>query len=643
MVVVCPYTSTPSTLTTARAYCSAPSAACSVDATCTRIGAAIAVTTATPAFRNISSVGDMTEWPTDVPLRFDTCPGLRTDHIKLPTALQDLRFLECGWTTVPAALAYPPSLRQVHLSRNPLTAVPAGLPAALDALYLDGCLLTALEQLPPQIGSLHLESNRLSTLSNVDFDVANLYLGELPAANILFHDTPGNPIHTIFNVTISTRLRLIDCPQCAITTFVVNEAAYTALQAATLSFESIAFNATACNAVHGRPAILHKWSICVLPDPDATTDGPSTTTIVEIVAGCFVLVMAATLLFVWRRRRQHRNSSTVVFEVYDDCDLTPTSMYEPRETLDSCSLIVPELDTIKHLRLEASDVLLLAPMSQGSYGEVWQAHYQKDTIAIKKPMPSFLSATNMRRMIAEILLLSRLSSPFVVTLLGACWNRPMDLMMAMEYMDGGNLQGHLARHCQTSLPWSFKLQCLVQIAQALAYLHAIPVVHRDLKCKNVLLDEKKGTKLGGFSISRETSATMTLGAGGHRWMAPEVLHAADYSTAVDIFSFGMVLTECDSHRAPYDRELDPDTGKLLAEVAIARRVSMGELTPTFTSTCPAWLEALATRCIDLTPQNRPTAADLLRDLQALLAAERRDNDIEIDDDDVRGDSRDSLT
>ncbi|KDO18739.1 TKL protein kinase, partial [Saprolegnia parasitica CBS 223.65] len=463
-----------------------------------------------------------------------------------------------------------------HLSRNPLTAVPEGLPSALDALYLDGCLITSLEQLPPRIGSLHLESNRLSALSSVDFDVENLYFGELPAASTVWNDIPGNPIDTIYNVTFSARLRLFDCPHCAITTFVVNEAAYAALQAATLSFKSVTFNATACNTVLGRPAVLDTWSICVLPAPDATTDGPSTAVLVQIVAGCLVLVMAAILLFVWRRRRQHRHSSTVVFEVYDDGDVTPvTSMYEPRETLDSCSLIIPELDTIKHLRLEASDILLVAPMSQGSYGEVWLAQYKQETIAIKKPMPSFLSATNMRRMIGEILLLSRLASPYVVTLLGACWNRPMDLMMAMEHMDGGNLQGHLARHSQISLPWSFKLQSLVQIAEALAYLHAIPVVHRDLKCKNVLLDEKKGTKLGGFSISRETSATMTLGAGGHRWMAPEVLHAADYSTAVDIFSFGMVLTECDSHRAPYDREMDPDTGKLLAEVAIARRVALG--------------------------------------------------------------------
>ncbi|KDO21960.1 TKL protein kinase [Saprolegnia parasitica CBS 223.65] len=657
MADVCPYTGIPATLTAVRAYCSAPSAACSVDATCTRSGASFAVTAATPAFRNVSNVGDMTEWPTDVPLQFDTCPGLRIDQIKLPTALEDIRFLQCDWTTVPAALVYPPSLRQVHLSRNPLTAVPEGLPSALDALYLDGCLITTLEQLPPRIGCLyvanthelilthsmhrHLESNRVSALTSVDFDVENLYFGELPAASTVLNDRPGNPIDTIYNVTFSARLRLFDCPHCAITTFVVNEATYAVLQAATLSFKSVTFNATACNAVLGRPAVLHTWSICVLPTPDATTDGPSTAVLVQIVAGCLVLVMAAILLLVWRRRRQHRHSSTVVFEVYDDGDVTPvTSMYEPRETLDSCSLIVPELDTIKHLRLEASDILLLAPMSQGSYGEVWLAQYQNETIAIKKPMPSFLSATNMRRMIGEISLLSRLSSPYVVTLLGACWNRPMDLMMAMEHMDGGNLQGHLARHSQISLPWSFKLQSLVQIAEALAYLHAIPVVHRDLKCKNVLLDEKKGTKLGGFSISRETSATMTLGAGGHRWMAPEVLHAADYSTAVDVFSFGMVLTECDSHRAPYDREMDPDTGKLLAEVAIARRVSMGELTPTFTSTCPAWLEALATRCIDLTPQNRPTAADLVCELRVLLAAERCEHD---GDDDVRKDSRDSLT
>ncbi|OQR90267.1 hypothetical protein ACHHYP_05667, partial [Achlya hypogyna] len=626
MTEPCPYASAPATLVATTAYCADATTSCIVDATCTRKRLATSLTATTGAFRNITNAGDLSNWPAATALQFEECPGLRIDQIKLPATLQSLyalssysgwQFAQCGWEFFPSNFVFPSALAHLDLAGCLLTSLHS-LPGSIVNLYVR----TAIEKL---IKNRHLESNHVTTLENVRFDAENIYLGDLKLAQNT-NGNFGNAITSLVNVTFSTQLRVFDCPHCDITTFVVDRVSYSALLAAKTSFKSVAFNAAACNAAQGHPEPLGDWTVCVTTTSSvkaAKHRGISVTTncIVAVVASVVVLGMAIALFITWRRRRSSRQSSTVVFEVFDDGDLTPvTSMYEARETLDSCSCITPELETIRQFRLEASDVLLIAPMTQGSYGEVWQAQYNNSTIAVKKPIPSYLSSNNLRRMVAEIKLMAQLSSPHIVKFLGACWCRPIDLMMAMEYMDGGNLQGYLHQNAPHAVSWQFKLECICAIAHGLAYIHEIPVVHRDLKSRNILLDSKKGIKLGGFDVSRDEDAKSSNN-GAHRWMAPEVLCATDYSTAADVFSFGMVLTEFDSHRAPYDREMDPNTGKMLAEVAIARRVSMGDLTPTFTSTCPAWLEAMAMRCIALEPAARPTAQALVAELGALMAME----------------------
>ncbi|KAF0684727.1 Aste57867_23313 [Aphanomyces stellatus] len=104
------------------------------------------------------------------------------------------------------------------------------------------------------------------------------------------------------------------------------------------------------------------------------------------------------------------------------------------------------------------------------------------------------------------------------------------------------------------MPWQAKLECALSVAKALVYLKERQVIHRDLKSRNVLLDSDKGTKLADFGISRrhdEDEQSMTMGVGTYRWMAPEVLAFRHYTIAVDVFSFGVLLSELDTHQIPY--------------------------------------------------------------------------------------------
>ena len=97
------------------------------------------------------------------------------------------------------------------------------------------------------------------------------------------------------------------------------------------------------------------------------------------------------------------------------------------------------------------------------------------------------------------------------------------------------------------------------IVHGLLYLHTFetPIIHRDLKSRNVLLDSKKvaswkgseasfddtsqGTKLTDFGESREVDEnTLTCGIGTYQWMAPEVISGSEYTVAADVYSLGIV-------------------------------------------------------------------------------------------------------
>ncbi|KAH9051499.1 serine/threonine protein kinase, partial [Aphanomyces euteiches] len=136
---------------------------------------------------------------------------------------------------------------------------------------------------------------------------------------------------------------------------------------------------------------------------------------------------------------------------------------------------------------------------------------------------------------------------FIVKLLGASWTRPTDLKCVMELMDGGDLKDTWTNTRRTNFPWRKKYQHIHSIAEALVYLHSMNIIHRDLKSRNVLLDSTKGTKLTDFGISKEDiQATMTMGVGTFRWMAPEVLQDSGFQLTL---SLGMLLSEFDTHHA----------------------------------------------------------------------------------------------
>ncbi|KDO17475.1 TKL protein kinase [Saprolegnia parasitica CBS 223.65] len=234
--------------------------------------------------------------------------------------------------------------------------------------------------------------------------------------------------------------------------------------------------------------------------------------------------------------------------------------------------------------------------------------------------------------------MTRVQSPYVMQVVGISYVRLLDVELVLEYMDKGDLQHHLeaTRSNATLLfPWPQKIAVAKDIAKGLLALHMAGIVHRDLKSRNVLFNHGMQAKVSDFGVARQvTTATMTQGVGSYRWTAPEVLEGKRYGIAADVYSFGMILAELDTHHVPYydlqqplkslrDFVLlrDRPAAQQLVNVSdgvLMERVMSGGVEPSFSTSCPDVVYNLAIQCIAFDPKARPKAKDIVRYLRDAL-------------------------
>ncbi|TMW55082.1 hypothetical protein Poli38472_013844 [Pythium oligandrum] len=138
----------------------------------------------------------------------------------------------------------------------------------------------------------------------------------------------------------------------------------------------------------------------------------------------------------------------------------------------------------------------------------------------------------------EIRMCVKLDHPKIVEFVGISWSSLMDIAVVIEFMAGGDLATALQTQDSANPQHWFESSAMLKsktflaldMIEALVYLHsfASPIIHRDLKSRNVLLTADGEAKL---SISRELSLdeTMTGEVGTVAWIAPEVLQGERYS------------------------------------------------------------------------------------------------------------------
>ncbi|KAI9916574.1 hypothetical protein PsorP6_018059 [Peronosclerospora sorghi] len=277
--------------------------------------------------------------------------------------------------------------------------------------------------------------------------------------------------------------------------------------------------------------------------------------------------------------------------------------------------------TLGDCRIPYASLYFTRVLSKGAFGEVWLAQFENRQVAVKRILQEKKNdEKEIECFAAEIKLMACFSHPKIVEFLGVSWNASQDVCAVTEYMGRGDLYGFLKRR-RGQLNWrDHKIFLAEDVADALAYLHGLSpmVIHRDLKSKNILLDESFRAKLSDFGISRERSVedTMTAGVGTIYWTAPEVLMGKKYTEKADIFSFGIVMSELDTQAVPYADKRD-GAGKKLQGMKIVQMVIRRNLRPTFSPECPSLVKELVDRCLHLDPDVRPSAMELLRIIQRM--------------------------
>ncbi|ETN45333.1 uncharacterized protein HMPREF1541_09164 [Cyphellophora europaea CBS 101466] len=261
-------------------------------------------------------------------------------------------------------------------------------------------------------------------------------------------------------------------------------------------------------------------------------------------------------------------------------------------------------------------------IGKGTYGRVYLGMNATtgDFLAVKQVEVNQKTAgqdkDRIKEMVAaldlEIDTMKDLEHPNIVQYLG-CDRREFSISIYLEYISGGSVGSCLRKHgkFEEGVVRSLTRQTL----EGLAYLHQEGILHRDLKADNILLDTDGTCKISDFGISKKSDniygndVTNSM-QGSVFWMAPEVVRSRGlgYSAKIDIWSLGCVVLEMFAGKRPWSREE--------AIGAIFKLGNLNQAPPIPEDVQQtASVEGLAFMyaCFEIKPEDRPTAATLLRE------------------------------
>ncbi|KAJ7952366.1 Tyrosine kinase [Quillaja saponaria] len=210
-----------------------------------------------------------------------------------------------------------------------------------------------------------------------------------------------------------------------------------------------------------------------------------------------------------------------------------------------------ESNSTAECEIRWEDLRLGEVIGQGSFAIVYRGLWNGSDVAVKVHFGNGYIEGTLQDYKKEIDIMKRLRHPNVLLFMGAVYSQER-LAIVTEFLPRGSLFKTLNKNNQT-LDIRRRLRMALDVAKGMNYLHHRnpPIVHRDLKSSNLLVDRNWTVKVGDFGLSRLKEATFLTarsGRGTPQWMAPEVLRNELSNEKSDLFSFGVILwelmTEC---------------------------------------------------------------------------------------------------
>ncbi|KAL4578765.1 hypothetical protein LXL04_014896 [Taraxacum kok-saghyz] len=233
-----------------------------------------------------------------------------------------------------------------------------------------------------------------------------------------------------------------------------------------------------------------------------------------------------------------------------DFDAGQPQPHKDRDNRGDFTMDVEDLD------IPWSDLVLKERIGAGSFGIVHRADWNGSDVAVKILLEQDFHPERLTEFLQEVAIMRRLRHPNIVLFMGAV-TQPPNLSIVTEYLSRGSLYRLLHKHgAKEALDERRRLSMAYDVAKGMNYLHRRnpPIVHRDLKSPNLLVDRKYTVKVCDFGLSRlkaNTFLSSKTAAGTPEWMAPEVLRDEPSNEKSDVYSFGVILWELATLQQPW--------------------------------------------------------------------------------------------
>ncbi|XP_018452299.1 leucine-rich repeat receptor protein kinase HPCA1-like isoform X2 [Raphanus sativus] len=272
--------------------------------------------------------------------------------------------------------------------------------------------------------------------------------------------------------------------------------------------------------------------------------------IIGVVVGVVVLLLLLTIAGIYAIRQKKRAEKATGQN-------NPFAKWNTsRSSVDAPQLMGAKAFTFEELRKCTDNFSGANDVGGGGYGKVYKGILPSGKLlAIKRAQQG--SSQGELEFKTEIELLSRVHHKNVVKLLGFCFDRN-EQMLVYEYIPNGSLTDSLTGKNGIRLDWTRRLRIALGSSKGLAYLHELadpPIIHRDIKSNNILLDESLNAKVADFGLSKlvgdpEKNHVTTQVKGTMGYLDPEYYMTNQLTEKSDVYGFGVVMLELLTGKSP---------------------------------------------------------------------------------------------
>ncbi|CAH1253590.1 PTK2 [Branchiostoma lanceolatum] len=301
---------------------------------------------------------------------------------------------------------------------------------------------------------------------------------------------------------------------------------------------------------------------------------------------------------------------------------TMTTTDDEDEESDDYAEIVDDDDysmpATKDYEIAREKIVLGAIIGEGQFGDVHRGVYKSKEegnldVAVKTCKMD-CTDTVAEKFLEEAYTMKQFDHPHIIRLIGVCTDRP--IWIIMELANFGELRSFLQSNKQ-SLDLATLILYAYQLSTALSYLESKKFVHRDIAARNVLVAAYDSVKLGDFGLSRwvedQTYYKASKGKLPIKWMAPESINFRRFTTASDVWMFGVCMWEILMLGVkPFQGVKNND---VIGKIENGERLAMPP-------NCPPNLYNIMTKCWSYEPSNRPLFSHLKEQLSLILHEER---------------------